>query len=88
MKIESFERNEADQVVAIAGTEKITLSWDFVATHKPAVGDELIQTEDGVFFGAPAEPSFVEKALEASQEVPSEPAVVEPPALNEFPPIV
>jgi hypothetical protein len=76
MKIESFERNEADQVVAIAGTEKITLSWDFVATHKPAVGDELIQTEDGVFFGAPAEPSFVEKALEVSIET------------EDFPPIV
>jgi len=47
MKIDSFERNAEDKVVAICGSVKHVLSWDFVASMKPQVGDVLGVFEEG-----------------------------------------
>ena len=51
MKIEHFERNDAGQIVAIEGSEKLVLPFSFVAESKPTVGDYVFQTEEGMFFG-------------------------------------
>lgn len=63
MKIQYFERNEKDEIVAV-GDKKIILSFEFVATHKPAVGDEIIESEDGVLFGGVPIPTVLELAIE------------------------
>jgi hypothetical protein len=63
MKIEAFERNEQDQVVAV-GDKKIVLSWDYVKTHKPQVGDDVIE-QDGELVH-----ESVQSELDAIEEAP------------------
>jgi hypothetical protein len=75
MKIESFERNSADQVVAISGDTKVVLSWDYIMDYKPQVGDSFIIVD-----GVPTPSSEVEEAVtemaaievEVQQEIPVE----------------
>lgn len=43
MIIESFKRNEENQVVAVCGDEEIVLSEEYIAEHKPQVGDTIEQ---------------------------------------------
>lgn len=50
MKIEHFERDSQDRIVAV-GDKSIVLSYEFVAQHKPTIGDEVFETEEGIFFG-------------------------------------
>lgn len=49
-KISDFERNEANEVVAIVGKKKIVLSAEYIEQNKPQIGDELVTDEE-----APAE---------------------------------
>ena len=53
MIIDDFIRNEQDQVVAICGKKQVVLTAEYVATHKPQIGDEIV-TEEPVA-EAPAE---------------------------------
>lgn len=41
MIIESFKRNEENEVVAVCGDKEIVLSEEYVAEHKPQVGDDI-----------------------------------------------
>ena len=45
MIIDDFKRNEANEVVAICGEKEIVLSAEYIAAHKPQIGDELIIEE-------------------------------------------
>ena len=51
MKIEHFERNSHDEIVAIEGSEKLILPFPFVATFKPMVGDYVFQENGELYFG-------------------------------------
>jgi hypothetical protein len=42
MIIDDFIRNEENQVVAICGTEQVVLTAEYIAAHKPQVGDEIV----------------------------------------------
>jgi len=45
MIIDDFIRNEENQVVAICGTEQVVLTTEYIATHKPQIGDEIVKEE-------------------------------------------
>jgi hypothetical protein len=53
MIIDDFIRNEENQVVAICGDEKVVLTAEYIAAHKPQIGDEIVKEEPAV--EAPAE---------------------------------
>jgi hypothetical protein len=72
MKIDSFERNAEDKVVAICGSVKHVLSWDFVASMKPQVGDVLGVFEEG-FSLVKQEAENAVQAIESVFETPAEP---------------
>ena len=55
MKIEFFERNSAEQVVAVSGTDRIILPWDAIAQYKPTGGDIVEQDGDDIFIAKPSE---------------------------------
>ena len=54
MIIDDIIRDEQNEIWAICGKEKVHLSADYVAAHKPQVGDEIVQEEPKVE-EAPAE---------------------------------
>jgi len=54
MIIDEFVRDEANQVWAICGKDKVQLSSEYIVTHKPQIGDEIVQEEPKVE-EAPAE---------------------------------
>ena len=54
MIIDDFTRDEENQIWAICGTDKVQLSAEYIAAHKPQVGDEIVQEEPKVE-EAPAE---------------------------------
>lgn len=56
-KISDFERNEANEVVATVGKQKIVLSAEYIEQNKPQIGDEYVTGE--------AEPAPAEPAAEA-----------------------
>jgi hypothetical protein len=43
MIIEEFVRDEANEIFAIVAGEKIHLTTEYVATHKPQIGDTLVE---------------------------------------------
>jgi hypothetical protein len=45
MIIDDFTRDEDNQVWAICGADKVHLSFEYIAAHKPQVGDEIVQEE-------------------------------------------
>lgn len=45
MIIDDFKRNEANEVVAICGEKEIVLSAEYIAAHKPQIGDEIVAEE-------------------------------------------
>ena len=73
MKIEAFERNDQDEVVAISGVRKVVLSWEYIIDNKPQVGDSFILV-DGVPVPGDDDVSDVEQALD---ETPVEPEKTE-----------
>jgi hypothetical protein len=54
MIIDNFIRNEENQVVAICGKKQIVLTAEYIATHKPQIGDEIVKEEPVVEASAPA----------------------------------
>lgn len=42
MLITDFKRNEANEVVAIVDDKEFVLSAEYIAEHKPQIGDEYI----------------------------------------------
>lgn len=68
MKIESFERNEEDKIVAINGDNKVVLSWEYVVKNKPQLGDFLV-SEEGVVVPVKENPDFEELFAEPVEEV-------------------
>ena len=44
MIIEEFVRDEANEIYAVVAGEKIHLTAEYVATHKPQIGDTLVET--------------------------------------------
>jgi hypothetical protein len=45
MIIDDFIRNEENQVVAICGKKQVVLTTEYIATHKPQIGDEIVKEE-------------------------------------------
>jgi hypothetical protein len=45
MIIDDFIRNEENQVVAICGKKQVVLTAEYIATHKPQIGDEIVKEE-------------------------------------------
>lgn len=45
MIIDDFVRDEANEIYAVCGDEKVHLTAEYIATYKPQVGDELVQEE-------------------------------------------
>ena len=43
MIIEDFVRDEANEIYAVVAGEKIHLTAEYVATHKPQIGDTLVE---------------------------------------------
>lgn len=43
MIIEEFVRDEANEIYAVVAGEKIHLTAEYVATHKPQIGDTLVE---------------------------------------------
>ena len=60
MIIEEFVRDEANEIFAIVAGEKIHLTAEYVATHKPQIGDTLVETAQPVEAVAPVEESKTE----------------------------
>jgi hypothetical protein len=46
MIIEEFVRDEANEIFAVVAGEKIHLTFEYVATHKPQIGDTLVEPEE------------------------------------------
>ena len=44
MIIEEFVRDEANEIYAVIAGEKIHLTSEYVKTHKPQVGDTVVET--------------------------------------------
>jgi hypothetical protein len=44
MIIEEFVRDEANEIYAVVAGEKIHLTTEYVVTHKPQVGDTLVES--------------------------------------------
>jgi hypothetical protein len=44
MIIEEFVRDEANEIYAVVAGEKIHLTSEYVVTHKPQVGDTLVNS--------------------------------------------
>ena len=79
MNIEYFERNDADQIVAVEGSEKLILPFSFVAEFKPTVGDSVFQEGESFYFGPKnvVEDVAAKEVPEATPiEVPVEPLVI------------
>lgn len=45
MIIDDFIRDEENQVVAICGKKQMVLTTEYIATHKPQIGDEIVKEE-------------------------------------------
>ena len=45
MIIEDIIRDEQNEIWAISGSDKVHLSAEYVAKHKPQIGDELVVEE-------------------------------------------
>jgi len=45
MIIDAFIRDQDQNVIAICGKKQIPLTWDYIAEHKPQVGDEIVEAE-------------------------------------------
>jgi len=45
MIIDDIIRDEQNEIWAICGDEKIHLTAEYVAAHKPQVGDEIVKEE-------------------------------------------
>lgn len=45
MIIDDFKRDEANQVIAICGKKEVPLTAEYIATHKPQIGDEIVKEE-------------------------------------------
>ena len=60
MIIEEFVRDEANEIFAIVAGEKIHLTVEYVATHKPQIGDTLVETAQPVEAVAPVEEAKTE----------------------------
>jgi len=43
MIIEEFVRDEANEIYAVVAGEKIHLTSEYVAAHKPQIGDTLVE---------------------------------------------
>jgi len=43
MIIEDFVRDEANEIYAVVAGEKIHLTTEYVVTHKPPIGDTLVE---------------------------------------------
>jgi len=44
MKITDFERGESNEIIAVLEDgSKVVLSFDYVAEHKPQIGDEVVE---------------------------------------------
>ena len=43
MIIEEFVRDEANEIYAVVAGEKIHLTTEYVVTHKPQIGDTLVE---------------------------------------------
>jgi hypothetical protein len=48
MIIEEFVRDEANEIYAVVAGEKIHLTAEYVVTHKPQVGDTLVDSSEPV----------------------------------------
>jgi len=48
MIVDSFKRDEENEVIAICGDVEIPLTAEYIAQHKPQVGDELVFEEPSV----------------------------------------
>jgi len=74
MNIQYFERNDADQIVAIEGSERLILPFSFVADFKPIVGDYVFQEGDEFHHSkeAPLEVISEEVAIEVLEVIPEE----------------
>ena len=55
MIIDDIIRDEQNEIWAICGKKKVHLTADYVAAHKPQVGDEVVKEEPVVEEEAPAE---------------------------------
>ena len=44
MIIEEFVRDEANEIYAVVAGEKIHLTTEYVAIHKPQIGDTLVES--------------------------------------------
>jgi hypothetical protein len=65
MIIDDFIRNEENQVVAICGETQVVLTAEYIATHKPQIGDEIVAQE-------PVVEASAETPVEAPAEAPVE----------------
>jgi hypothetical protein len=45
MIIDDIIRDEQNEIWAICGKDKVHLTAEYVAAHKPQVGDELVEEE-------------------------------------------
>lgn len=53
MIIDSFKRNEANEVIAVCGEKEVPLTAEYIAIHKPKVGHEIADPEPTVETVAP-----------------------------------
>jgi hypothetical protein len=67
MIIDEFFRDEQNEIWVICGDQKIHLTAQYVATHKPQVGDEVVAEEPVVEASAEA-PVEAEAPAEAPVE--------------------
>lgn len=44
MIIEDFVRDEANEIYAVVAGEKIHLTAEYVANHKPQIGDTVVES--------------------------------------------
>jgi hypothetical protein len=54
MIIDDFKRDEENQVIAICGKKQVPLTAEYIAAHKPQIGDEIVKEEPVVEASAPA----------------------------------
>ena len=53
MIINSFKRNEANEVIAVCGKKEMPLTAEYIAIHQPRVGHEIVEAEPIVETVAP-----------------------------------
>jgi hypothetical protein len=61
MIIDEFFRDEQNEIWVVCGDEKIHLTAEYVAAHKPQIGDEVVTEE-------PVVEAVAEAAVEAPEE--------------------